>query len=332
MPKISIITTTYKHQDFITETIESVLSQTYKDWELLIWDDSPDNKTWDIIQKYVKKYPDKIKAWHHKPNKWIVDNMNFLLSKVSKESEYIAFLEWDDKFTPDNLEERIKVFNKNSDVWFVYSDYKNIDENSNFIKETFIWKFLWIFFGDPKLKKWKHNISLEEHLKKWNFVRSFGCVMVKKDIFLKFVPFKVPGNQKMFWPLDYFLRLQILHTTTFYYIKKPLLLYRLHSNNFSWSDNLEVMYPQVISIYSFFKEKYKNNKKVVAISKYIVNRSWAFYYLHFKNKKKALSYFLKIYNKFILTDFINKLKILFWLMMPRFIYDMITRYILKNKE
>jgi len=93
MPKISIITTTYKHQDFIVHTIESVLAQTYTDWELLIGDDSPDNATWNIIKEYVNKYPDKIKAWHHSPNKGIVDNMNFLISQTSPDSDYISFLE-----------------------------------------------------------------------------------------------------------------------------------------------------------------------------------------------------------------------------------------------
>jgi glycosyltransferase involved in cell wall biosynthesis len=69
MPKISIITTTYCHQDFIAYTIESILKQTYTDRELLIGDDSPDDATWNVIQEYVKKHPDKIKARHHTPNK-----------------------------------------------------------------------------------------------------------------------------------------------------------------------------------------------------------------------------------------------------------------------
>jgi glycosyltransferase involved in cell wall biosynthesis len=93
MSKISIITTTYKHKDFIAYTIESILAQTYSDWELLIGDDSPDNDTRDIIQEYVIKYPHKIQARHHSPNKGIVDNTNFLIGKVSDESDYIAFLE-----------------------------------------------------------------------------------------------------------------------------------------------------------------------------------------------------------------------------------------------
>ena len=69
MPLISIITTAYKHEKFIVDTIESILVQSFTNWELLIGDDSPDNATWDIIQSFVAMYPEKIKAWHHSPNK-----------------------------------------------------------------------------------------------------------------------------------------------------------------------------------------------------------------------------------------------------------------------
>lgn len=93
MPKISIITTTYKHEKFIADTIESVLAQTFTDWEFLIGDDSPDNVTWDVIQSYVTKYPEKIKTWHHSPNKGLVENMNFLITQAHLDSKYIAFLE-----------------------------------------------------------------------------------------------------------------------------------------------------------------------------------------------------------------------------------------------
>ena len=141
MPKISIITTTYKHQDFIEDTIKSVLSQTYTDWELLIGDDSPDNKTWNIIEKYTKQYPDKIKAWHHNPNKGIVDNMNFLLSKISNDSKYIAFLEGDDMYTPDNLEEKIKIFKEYPEVKMVYNNFDYIGKDNQFINKKHITHF-----------------------------------------------------------------------------------------------------------------------------------------------------------------------------------------------
>lgn len=127
MSKVSIITTTYKHQDFIAQTIDSILGQTFADWELLIGDDSPDNATWDIIQQYVSRYPDKIKAWHHSPNKGIISNMNSLLSQVSPESEYIAFLEGDDIYLPENLERKLKIFEQYPEVSLVYNNLDFID-------------------------------------------------------------------------------------------------------------------------------------------------------------------------------------------------------------
>jgi glycosyltransferase involved in cell wall biosynthesis len=69
MPKVSIIMTTYKHQSFIAQTIESILNQTFADWELLIGDDSPNNETRNIMQPYIEKHSSKIKAWHHHTNK-----------------------------------------------------------------------------------------------------------------------------------------------------------------------------------------------------------------------------------------------------------------------
>jgi glycosyltransferase involved in cell wall biosynthesis len=112
MPKISIITTTYQHERFIAETIESILTQSFLDWELLIGDDSPDDATWNIIQTYIDQYPGKIHAWHHSSNKGIVDNMNFLFSKMSEDSEYVAFLEGDDMVVPDYLEKKLNIWEK----------------------------------------------------------------------------------------------------------------------------------------------------------------------------------------------------------------------------
>jgi len=138
MPKISIITTTYKHEKFIAKTIDSVLGQSFVDWELLIGDDSPDNATWNIIQEYVVKYPNKIKAWHHFPNKGIVHNMNFLMQQISRDSSYIAFLEGDDIYMSDHLERKIDIWKKYPELGLVYNELSTIDENGNIIEKKFI--------------------------------------------------------------------------------------------------------------------------------------------------------------------------------------------------
>ena len=52
MPKITVILTSYNHAKYIRETIDSILNQTFKDFELIIWDDASIDESWEIIQSY----------------------------------------------------------------------------------------------------------------------------------------------------------------------------------------------------------------------------------------------------------------------------------------
>lgn len=124
--KISIITTTYRHERFVAATIESVLSQTFGDWEMLVGDDSPDSATWDVVSRYAAK-DSRIRAWKNDPNLGIVGNLSMLLSKVSPESEYVAFLEGDDLFAPESLERRLTEFRAHPEVAMVYNNLDFVD-------------------------------------------------------------------------------------------------------------------------------------------------------------------------------------------------------------
>ena len=229
MPKISIITTTYKHSDFITHTIDSVLAQTYTDRELLIWDDSPDDATRDIISSYTSRYPDKIKARHHIPNKWIVDNMNFLISQSSYESEYLSFLEWDDMYTPDNLQQKIHIFEHYPEVKLVYSDLSFIDKNNNTILRS--------FFDYRNIRFYQNEIiSIDDFVsaKAWPIAsRSTG--MIKKDILEIISISSLQPDNKTYSVSDYDLYFQIATKYPVYGIETPLTQYRRHSNNLSWT-------------------------------------------------------------------------------------------------
>ncbi len=256
--KISIITTSYKHQDFIAETIESVLAQTFIDWELLIWDDSPDDLTWNVIQKYVKKYPNKIKAWHHSPNKWIVDNMNFLIERVSKESNYIAFLEWDDLFIADNLEKKLKIFEEYTEVKLVYNNLDFIDWNSKVFYKDFLRKAPF-YLKNQKLSK-KIFIKYE------TFYLSYSSLMIKKDVLLdeKIIN---PTNDKLYSVSDWDLFFRISAKYNCYWIEDSLTLYRRHENNFSFSQNGKILFDLEKAI-SFYKETNFINKKEINLFKW----------------------------------------------------------------
>lgn len=229
MPKFSVITTTYKHEKFIAQTIESVLGQSFSDWELLIWDDSPDDATWDIIQNYVQKYPEKIRAWHHTPNKWIVDNTNFLLSQASSDSEYITFLEWDDLYVPTSLEEKYHIFQSYPEVGLVYSDMDFINSQSEVTLHSLLAS------GGVHIYQ-NELISPDEYILTRNpLVVSYSSIAVKKSILMEFLPIENLTWSKTYAVSDYDLIFRITKTHKVYGIQKSLTQYRRHTNNLSAS-------------------------------------------------------------------------------------------------
>ncbi len=111
---VSIITPTYNHERYIGECIESVLKQTYKNWEMLIVDDASSDKTVEIVKKYATQ-DSRIKLIQHNENYGpfrLKDTYNEAL-KTSK-GEYIAILEGDDYWPEYKLEEQVKFFAQNN--------------------------------------------------------------------------------------------------------------------------------------------------------------------------------------------------------------------------
>lgn len=116
---VSIITPAYKTEKYIAETIESVLAQTYSNWELLIADDcSPDN-TATIVQAYASK-DSRIKYLKMPNNGGPANARN--LSLENAKGKYIAFLDSDDLWEPQKLELQIKFMNENQ-IAFSYTNY-----------------------------------------------------------------------------------------------------------------------------------------------------------------------------------------------------------------
>ncbi len=110
-PLVSIITPAYNQEKFIAECIESVLKQTFVNWEMLIIDDHSDDDTPRIIENYAKK-DKRIKFIRHSYN-WgfyrLVDTNNQALSLSA--GDYIAMLDGDDFWPEDKLEKQMPYFN-----------------------------------------------------------------------------------------------------------------------------------------------------------------------------------------------------------------------------
>lgn len=309
MPTFSIITTAYKHEKFIAQTIESVLSQSLTDWELLIGDDSPDDATWAIIEQFMQKYPDKIKAWYHIPNKGIVDNMNFLLDQVSSESEFIAFLEGDDTYTNDCLEQKLSIFQCNSEVWVVYSDMDFIDSRG---EVTLHWalRCQWVHMYQDEY------ISSDEYILARNpLIVSYSTIAMRKNVLMELIPIQNITWSKTYAVSDYDLIFRLIQKYKVYGIERPLTQYRRHSNNLSAS------YGWLFDDLLLLMTKYRDEKSI-SITLYQKKVSWIFILkslasLASWDKHEARISFKKSLQEEILYAMIYKLVIGIFLILPK---------------
>lgn len=121
---VSIITPTYNSGEFIAETIDSILSQSYKNWELLITDDCSKDNTIEIIEQYIKE-DRRIKLFKLEKNSGAGVARNNSISKA--QGRYIAFCDSDDRWYPEKLERQL-LFMQKLGCDFSYSSYLTCTE------------------------------------------------------------------------------------------------------------------------------------------------------------------------------------------------------------
>lgn len=121
---VSIIMPSYNTAKYISESINSVINQTYQKWELIIVDDCSTDNTDEIIEKFLKD--ERIKYFKNEKNSGAAISRNKALREAK--GKWIAFLDSDDLWTEDKLEKQINFMEKNN-YSFSYTYYKEINEN-----------------------------------------------------------------------------------------------------------------------------------------------------------------------------------------------------------
>jgi teichuronic acid biosynthesis glycosyltransferase TuaG len=121
----SIITPLYNSEEFIKDTVDSVLSQTYTNWEMIIVDDASTDKSVAIIQELIDG-DDRVKLLRLSKNVGAAQARNRAL-QVAK-GRYIAFLDSDDLWSPDKLEKQL-LFMSERKIPISFTSYELIDEN-----------------------------------------------------------------------------------------------------------------------------------------------------------------------------------------------------------
>jgi len=211
---VSIITPSYNSAKFIGETIESVLAQSYKSWEMIIVDDVSTDDSVEIISKYINK-DRRIKLIQLSKNSGAAVARNTSIENAS--GRFLAFLDSDDLWKPAKLEEQISFMLEN-DVLLSYSSYELMDEDGNLLE----------IIKDPD-EKLNYADLLKEN--------QIGCLTAIYD---------QEKLGKCYMPLirkrqDYGLWLSILKKIP-YAVKTPsnLAIYRVRKNSIS-SNKVELL-------------------------------------------------------------------------------------------
>ncbi len=219
--QISIITASYNYENYIRETIESVLAQTYTDWELIIVDDGSEDNSVDVIRGYCEK-DSRIRLYRHQDLKNHGLGETIQLGIEKSNNDWIVFLEADDTISADYLAKKLAIIEQNPQVGFIFNDVK-LFGNEERIKEY-----------DEYFKK-IHNLfnrktfpcNLLKDFAEVNLVPTFSCVMVRKK-FLLSLDFNSPVKPL----LDYYLLIQIAKKTDLYYLPEKLTNWRMHKGSY----------------------------------------------------------------------------------------------------
>lgn len=210
---ISVITTVYNRERYLPKAIESVLTQTYSNFELIIWDDGSTDRSLEIAQHYAKQ-DDRIHVVSapHQGRGIAVSN-----ACASIKGTYLSLLDSDDLLAQTTLEETILYLNQNPEVGLVYTDYLIIDESDN-IKQ----------YGPTcQVPYSKERLLLE-------------FMVFHFRLFHRSVYTQVGGfNSEFTYCQDYDLCLKISESAEIRQLQRPLYYYRQHKQSISFEKRVE---------------------------------------------------------------------------------------------
>jgi glycosyltransferase involved in cell wall biosynthesis len=201
---VSIIMPSWNTGRFIAESIQSVIDQTYKKWELLIVDDCSTDNTDEVVSSF-KDY--RIKYFKNEKNLGAALTRNRALREA--QGEWIAFLDSDDLWTPEKLEKMI-TFMKENNCSFAYHEYVKIDEES---------KPLNIYVSGPSVvtKKKMYNYGYPGCLTFMYNAKAMGLIQIKD----------IKKNN------DYAILLKLCKKANCYLLKENLAKYRIRKKSIS---------------------------------------------------------------------------------------------------
>ena len=209
-PVVSIMTTTYNRAGMLKEAIESVLDQTYQDWELLVYDDGSTDETQALVQGYQMKDP---RVWYERQSHTGLSGIVALRNRALREARgpFIAFLDDDDKWFPEKLKLQVSYLEQHPEKGLVYSPVHVVD-------------------GKGRYQKTRPVVPSSSYADLFEgcFIQ-ISSVVARKEILIALGGFDASLESSR----DYDLWLRMARHYPFAYIDEPLGWYRFHPNAIS---------------------------------------------------------------------------------------------------
>jgi len=275
MPAVSVVIPAYNCADFLFQTLDSVLNQTFSDFEIIVVDDGSTDNTKDLVSNYIDKHKDKIKyIYQENGGPAAARNKGIRNSK----GKYIAFVDSDDLWAPEKLEIQMEFIQKNHDFHFVFSDMYLLDETGK--------------IGDTIMKSKKpFSGYIFFELLKDNFIFS-PTPLVKKECFEKAGLFC--EERSIISTEDHYMWLKIAYYFKGGYIGKPLAYYRIRSGSLSsYKYNLAIKDLIILDkIAADFPDTLQKGRKYYKEAKSIRYFEAGYSLYKQNNLKEALNYFV----------------------------------------
>tara|TARA_X000001036_G_scaffold108703_1_gene101833 strand:- start:958 stop:1854 length:897 start_codon:yes stop_codon:yes gene_type:complete len=291
-PLVSIIMNCYNGEKYLEDSLKSIINQTYKNWELIFWDNLSTDKSKKIFEKYKDK---RFKYFYAKKRTVLYEARNLAIKKAK--GEFIAFLDVDDFWTKDKLHKQLPKF-KNKEVGLVYS---------NFFK----------FFEKNKRKEIAYKSELPKGKVTGNIIKDyrvgFISIILRKKFILRMKKI-FDYNYDLISDFDFILHFSIKHK--FACINEPLAYYRIHSEQLQKKE----MINQANQYCKWYKEK-KISKTFKNYDLSTIHRKYDYFNLLKELNSNKIKLFLKMFKNF---NFVNFIKITAIIFLPKkILYNLI---------
>jgi glycosyltransferase involved in cell wall biosynthesis len=227
-PLVSIIIPCYKVSQFVRRTVASIVAQEWTNWEAIIVDDgSPDNPRAEI-DDLLENDPRLHYLW--KPNGGLSSARNFGFRHISKEAEYLMFLDGDDMLKPPALKRLVEEMERFPDAGIVHCDPETVDENDVVIEGVF-WSPRWTF--GPRI------LSSTERVTPFESIYTLAGIICSLTLIRRGIYEQVPEFDEPFGShcedTDVFL--QIALRSTVRYLPEKLVCHRRHPGQMTATDS-----------------------------------------------------------------------------------------------